>query len=136
MQALVACGLDIMFITWKEIYLLLKILGTVGRRGKQREGLCLEIVGVCVRPCLLRCVSAYVCIYREHSVHTHPSIYTRGMFLVEVGVVSWPNEKFQGYVNEKSLRKLTSGLYCYKIVIESCNSFCGVSVVNQSSFRI
>lgn len=100
-----------MFITWKEIYLLLKIPGTVGTRGKQREELHLEIVNVSVCLCWLHCVSAYmfvcvyiyiyVCVYIY--VHTHLSIYTQSMFLLEVGVVSWLNEMFQGYVNRENL---------------------------------
>lgn len=100
-----ACGLDIVFIPWKEIYLLLKIPGTVGTRGEQREELRLEMVGVCVR--LLRCECVYVCVYISLSlslyVHTHPPIYTRGMFLFADGVASWPHESFRGYVSREAI---------------------------------
>jgi len=36
-------------------------------------------------------------------VHAHPSVYTHGMFLFEVDMVSWPNEVFQGYVIRENL---------------------------------
>lgn len=93
-----------MFITWKEIYLLLKILGTVGTRGKQGEELCLGIAGVCVRLCLLHCVSAYMFVYIYRAICAHTSVCTHAAcFYFEVSMVSWPNEMLQGYVGRESL---------------------------------
>lgn len=49
--------------------------------------------------CIYVCVYIYISLY----VHTHLSIYTHSMFLFEVGMVSWPNEMFQGYVSRENL---------------------------------
>lgn len=51
---------------------------------------------LCTSVFVTLCGCIYVCIYIALYVHTHPSIYTHGMFLFEVGAVSWPSEKFQG----------------------------------------